>query len=62
MDKKLLKNQLGEDFITRPNVVIDEQDYFAKPVFHSIYPQLLTLENGKLKTMEKFEGISVLYQ
>lgn len=46
-DKKLLKNQLGDTFLSRKNVFIDKKN-FASIDLNTIYPKIYTLKNRKV--------------
>jgi len=46
VDRKLLHLELGDIVLKLPNVHIDKADLFQDLKVKSIYPQVLTLENG----------------
>lgn len=46
-DLKLLKEQVGEAFIDKPNVIIDTSGYFQAPKIVSNYPTLVRLDLKK---------------
>lgn len=57
MDKKLLKNEVGEDFLKKSNVKIDENNYFLAPEIVSNYPQVISFKgnDGEIDKIENFD-------
>jgi len=46
-DLKLLKNQVGADFLNKPNVIIDKDSYFQSSTIVSDYPTLVKLNQQR---------------
>lgn len=53
-DKKLLKIQLGE-VLHNQNILIDDSNLLSATKTSSIYPQLITLDHGKILFKEDFD-------
>ena len=54
-DYKLLKNQIGVDFLTSDLVIIDSMNRFMQKPVISIFPQLITFDSGKLINVVEFD-------
>ncbi|MBX2961065.1 MAG: hypothetical protein KF687_01060 [Cyclobacteriaceae bacterium] len=48
IDKKLLKLRLGQAFLERENVSIDEEEIFMSQDINTSYPHVIKLKNGKV--------------
>lgn len=65
-DKKILKVQFGEDFLSEKRVKIDVKGLFMKGKIRSVYPQFLILDNSKVVRVKEFspkkkESIDSIY-
>lgn len=54
-DQKLLRNQLGADFLNHPNVLLDSDNHFMDKEVISSYPYILSIRNGSIVTYDVFE-------
>lgn len=57
MDKKLLKNEVGEEFLKNSNVKIDQDNYFLAPEIVSNYPQVISFKgnDGEIGEIQNFD-------
>ncbi len=56
-DRKLLKNEVGEHFLSKPNVKIDKDNYFLAPEIASNYPQVITFKerSNEIEDIKNFD-------
>ncbi len=59
-DMKLFKLQVGKAFLENPNVYIDGDNLFKKADVVTIYPQTITLENGKINELNIFSKEQII--
>jgi hypothetical protein len=56
-DNKKLRIQVGEEFLSHEDVVIDKGNEFMKPPLASSYPRIIRLKNGKVMEVSAFDSI-----
>ncbi|SKB41204.1 hypothetical protein [Daejeonella lutea] len=54
-DKKLLKLIVGEDFLKKKNVHIDSLNHFLELKAMSVYPQIVSLEEGNVSDIKELD-------
>jgi len=57
-DRKLLKLVVGEAFLQKANVHIDSLNHFQDLKLLSVYPQLVTLTDGKATSLKELDSHS----
>lgn len=57
-DKKLLRIELGDVFLKKPNVHLDDERLFQNLKIMSIYPQLVKIEDGKAIEIQELDPSS----
>ena len=55
-DKKLLALQLGDEFLAKENVFLDDDNLFMREDLKSIYPRILTTKNGEVDEVIDFDS------
>ena len=57
-DFKLLKIQIGADFLNQRHVTIDTNHVFMRTGVNSIYPQILSIKNSKIINVANYDSQS----
>ncbi|MEL6560862.1 MAG: hypothetical protein AAFQ94_21890 [Bacteroidota bacterium] len=54
-DKKLFRLQVDKDFLKLESVYIDEDNYFLDSDLSSVYPQMISLKNEEVTSIQTFD-------
>ena len=54
-DKKLFRQQIGREFLSKNNVYVDSLNHYQKGDLYDPYPKICKLENGKAVSFTNFE-------
>ena len=58
LDKKLLRNQVGSEFLNKENVLIDKNNYLMKQNLKSPYPYFFQINDSELINKTDFDEIA----